>query len=51
MQRSALLVVPMRIRLGSQPSGASTDVTFREAGDVQAMCAIHPLMMTVKVVD
>ena len=38
--------------LGSQPPGASTDVTFREAGDVQVLCAIHPRMvMTVKVVE
>jgi plastocyanin len=36
--------------LGSQPPGASTDVTFKEAGDVLVICAIHPRMkMTVKV--
>ena len=38
--------------LGSQPPGASTDVTFKEAGDVQVICAIHPRMkMTVKVTE
>jgi plastocyanin len=38
--------------LGSQPPGSSTDVTFKEAGDVQVICAIHPRMkMTVKVTD
>jgi plastocyanin len=30
--------------LGSQSPGASTDVTFKEAGDVQVICAIHPRM-------
>src|ERR1700744_1440891 len=36
--------------LGSQPPGASTDVTFKEAGDVLVICAVHPRMkMTVKV--
>jgi plastocyanin len=30
--------------LGSQPPGASTDVTFKEAGDVLVICAIHPRM-------
>ncbi len=36
--------------LGSQPPGTSTDVTFKEAGDVQVLCAIHPRMkLTVKV--
>ena len=36
--------------LGSQRPGASTDVTFTEAGDVQVFCAIHPRMkLTVKV--
>ena len=35
--------------LGSQPPGASTEVTFKEAGEVQVICAIHPRMkMTVK---
>ena len=38
--------------LGSQPPGSSTDVTFKEAGDVQVICAIHPRMkMMVKVTD
>jgi plastocyanin len=38
--------------LGSQPPGSSTDVTFKEAGDVTVICAIHPRMkMTVKVVE
>ena len=38
--------------LGSQAPGAATDVTFKEAGDVQVLCAIHPRMkMIVKVTD
>ncbi|CCD91071.1 putative blue (type 1) copper protein [Bradyrhizobium sp. ORS 375] len=38
--------------LGSQQPGASTDVTFKESGDVTVICAIHPRMkMSVKVVD
>jgi plastocyanin len=38
--------------LGSQAPGTSTDVTFKEAGDVQVICAIHPRMkMSVKVAD
>jgi plastocyanin len=38
--------------LGSQAPGAATDVTFKEAGDVQVICAIHPRMkMMVKVTD
>jgi plastocyanin len=38
--------------LGSLPPGSSTDVAFKEAGDVQVICAIHPRMkMIVKVVD
>jgi plastocyanin len=38
--------------LGSQTPGAATDVTFKEAGDVQVLCAIHPRMkMMVKVTD
>jgi len=38
--------------LGSQPPGASTDVTFKETGDVQVICAIHPRMkLMVKVTD
>jgi plastocyanin len=38
--------------VGSQAPGSSTDVTFKEAGDVQVICAIHPRMkMTVKVAE
>ena len=38
--------------LGSQAPGSSTDVTFKESGDVAVICAIHPRMkMTVKVED
>jgi plastocyanin len=38
--------------LGSLSPGSSTDVAFKEVGDVQVICAIHPRMkMTVKVVD
>ena len=38
--------------LGSQAPGTSTDVTFKESGDVQVVCAIHPRMkMMVKVTD
>jgi plastocyanin len=38
--------------LGSQAPGTSTDVTFKEAGDVQVICAIHPRMkMMIKVTD
>jgi plastocyanin len=38
--------------LGSQAPGSSTDVSFKETGDVAVICAIHPRMkMTVKVVD
>src|SRR5262245_28568278 len=38
--------------LGSQAPGAATDVAFKEAGDVQVLCAIHPRMkMMVKVTD
>ena len=38
--------------LGSQSPGTSIDVTFKEAGDVQVICAIHPRMkMLVKVED
>lgn len=38
--------------LGSQAPGTSTDVTFKEPGDVQVICAIHPRMkMMVKVTD
>ena len=36
--------------LGSQTPGSATDVTFKEAGDVLVICAIHPRMkMMVKV--
>jgi plastocyanin len=38
--------------LGSQAPGTSTDVTFKEAGDAQVICAIHPRMkMTVTVTE
>ncbi len=38
--------------LGSQAPGSSTDVAFKEAGDVNVICAIHPRMkMLVKVTD
>jgi plastocyanin len=38
--------------LGSQPPGGSTDVTFKETGDVLVICAIHPRMkMMVKVTE
>jgi len=38
--------------LGSQPPGASTDVTFKETGDVLVICAIHPrIKMMVKVTE
>ena len=38
--------------LGSQPPGAATDVTFKERGEAQVICAIHPRMkMTVKITD
>jgi plastocyanin len=38
--------------LGSQPPGAATDVTFKEPGEAQVICAIHPRMkMTVKITD
>jgi plastocyanin len=38
--------------LGSQPPGTSTDVTFKEVGEVQVVCAIHPRMkMAIKVTD
>ncbi len=38
--------------LGSQSPGSSTDVMFKEAGDVTVICAIHPRMkMSIKVVD
>jgi plastocyanin len=30
--------------LGSQPPGSMTDVTFKAAGNVQVICAIHPRM-------
>jgi plastocyanin len=38
--------------LGSQSPGTSTDVTFKEAGDVLVVCAIHPRMkMMVKITE
>jgi plastocyanin len=38
--------------LGSLPPGSTTDVVFKDAGDVQVICAIHPRMkMAVTVVD
>ncbi len=38
--------------LGSQSPGTSTDVTFKEAGDVLIVCAIHPRMkMMVKITE
>jgi plastocyanin len=38
--------------LGSQQPGTSTDVTFKEAGDVLVICAIHPRMkIMVKVTE
>ena len=38
--------------LGSQKPGTATDVTFKTAGDVQVICAIHPRMkMMVNVTD
>lgn len=38
--------------LGSQAPGMATDVTFKESGEVQVICAIHPRMkMMVKVAD
>jgi plastocyanin len=38
--------------LGSQPPGASTDVTFKESGEALVICAIHPRMkLTVNITD
>jgi plastocyanin len=38
--------------LGSMAPGASAPVTFKKAGDVAIVCAIHPKMkMAVKVTD
>jgi len=38
--------------LGSLPPGSSTDVTFKEPGEVMVICAIHPRMkMMVKVTE
>jgi plastocyanin len=38
--------------LGSQPPGASTDVTFKEPGEALVICAIHPRMkLTVTVTE
>jgi plastocyanin len=41
-----------QFNLGSIKPGLSTPVTFKNAGDVQIICAIHPSMkMQVKVTD
>src|SRR5262249_20723457 len=38
--------------LGSQAAGSSAPVTFDKTGDIDVLCAIHPLMkMKVKVTD
>ena len=38
--------------LGSQAPGSSTSVTFDKAGEIDIICAIHPVMkMKVSVVD
>ena len=38
--------------LGSQPPGKSVSVTFDKPGDIDVLCAIHPLMkMKVKVTE
>jgi plastocyanin len=38
--------------LGLQPPGATTPVTFKEAGEVKVICAIHPRMkLTVTVTE
>jgi plastocyanin len=38
--------------MGSQRPGASTDVAFTQAGEVQIICAIHPRMkMTITVTE
>jgi plastocyanin len=38
--------------LGSQSPGASTDVTFKDAGEALVICAIHPRMkLSVKITD
>jgi plastocyanin len=38
--------------LGSQPPGSTTEVTFKEVGEAQVICAIHPRMkLTVKITD
>jgi plastocyanin len=38
--------------LGSQLPGSTTDVTFKESGDVLVICAIHPRMkMMVRVTE
>ena len=51
-EEAAHAAVGHEFNLGSQAPGMSTDVTFKEAGDVQVICAIHPRMkMTVKVTD
>jgi plastocyanin len=41
-----------QFNLGSQAPGAQTPVTFKQAGEVKVICAIHPRMkMTVTVTD
>jgi plastocyanin len=41
-----------QFNLGSMKPGTSTPVTFKNAGDVQIICAMHPSMrMKVKVTD
>ena len=38
--------------LGSQPPGASTDVTFKDTGEALVICAIHPRMkLSVTITD
>jgi plastocyanin len=38
--------------LGSQPPGSTTEVTFKEVGEAQVICAIHPRMkLMVKITD
>jgi plastocyanin len=40
----------MKVNIGVQKPGESTDVPFEEAGEYQVICGIHPKMkMTVKV--
>jgi len=41
-----------KFNLGSLKPGSSTPVTFKSAGDVQVLCAMHPSMkMLVKVAN